>query len=79
MLWLLLLFLLLLLSVVVVDFAVIVLASGLVLAAEVAFAGCIYVHNIATCILDKVFPPVCVFPYSVYSKIFTGSGFCSLP
>ena len=39
-------------------------------------AGCIYVHNVAACIMDKVFPPICVFPYNVYSKIFTGSGGC---
>jgi hypothetical protein len=35
--------------------------------------GCIYVHNVATCLLSNV-PPVCVFPYSVYSKMLAGSG-----
>lgn len=39
--------------------------------------GCIYVHNVATCLLSNV-PPVCVFPYSVYSKMLAGSGLLQL-
>ena len=46
-------------------------------------AGCMFVHTVALCVMDKIFPPICVFPYNVYSKIFTGSGvvardFCAL-
>merc|ERR1712113_28120 len=32
--------------------------------------GCLYVNTAAFCALQSV-PPVCVFPYNVYSKIFT--------
>lgn len=31
--------------------------------------GCLYVHRAAVCVLQVV-PPVCTFPYSVYSKLF---------
>merc|ERR1712083_500129 len=34
--------------------------------------GCLFVNDQATCALQSV-PPVCIFPYSVYSQIFASS------
>merc|ERR1712127_436963 len=34
--------------------------------------GCVHVEHVSHCILQNV-PPVCTFPYSVYSKVFAGS------
>merc|ERR1712050_630942 len=34
--------------------------------------GCVNAGNVATCVLATV-PEVCVFPYNVYSKIYSGS------
>merc|ERR1712190_483441 len=34
--------------------------------------GCVYVLGQAVCVLQSV-PPVCVFPYNAYSKVFTAS------
>merc|ERR1712110_20265 len=34
--------------------------------------GCLYIHTMATCVLQSV-PPICVFPYNVYGKIWTAS------
>merc|ERR1711920_713447 len=34
--------------------------------------GCLYVHTMAVCVLQSV-PPICVFPYNVYGKIWTQS------
>merc|ERR1711933_705721 len=34
--------------------------------------GCVFVNGQATCALQSV-PPVCIFPYSVYSQLFSTS------
>lgn len=34
--------------------------------------GCLYVHSTAVCALQSV-PPICVFPYNVYGKVYSGS------
>jgi len=34
--------------------------------------GCVHVEHVSHCILQNV-PPMCTFPYTVYSKVFAGS------
>ena len=34
--------------------------------------GCVNIHTSAMCVLQSV-PPICVFPYNVYSKVYSGS------
>merc|ERR1712147_545942 len=37
-----------------------------------SLCGCIHVEHVSHCILQNV-PPMCTFPYTVYSKVFAGS------
>jgi hypothetical protein len=34
--------------------------------------GCLFVHSTAVCVLQSV-PPICIFPYNVYGKVYSGS------
>ena len=37
-----------------------------------SLCGCVHVQQVSHCILQNV-PPMCTFPYTVYSKVFAGS------
>jgi hypothetical protein len=37
-----------------------------------SLCGCVHVEHVSHCILQNV-PPMCTFPYTVYSKVFAGS------